>query len=119
MLKALRRDSSVTSPARLPTKRRKWAGSHSSRDGSCHVWPPPLRTTVFCFPSAPVMTAATPVSAFAADVMAELLMVGPTASGRKPRGPELAPVPTPPMLLSPNLLNARAPVREESESLLA
>jgi hypothetical protein len=44
--KALSRDSSVTSPAKLPTKSRKCAGSHSSREGSCHVSPPPERTTV-------------------------------------------------------------------------
>ena len=43
---ALSSDSSVTSPARLPTKRRKWAGSHSRRVLSVQVVPPPERWTV-------------------------------------------------------------------------
>lgn len=41
--------SSVTSCDRLPTKRRKCEGSHSSRDASAHVLPPPERTTVAGF----------------------------------------------------------------------
>ena len=70
------------------------------------------------------MTAATPVSALAAEVMAEVLMAGPVVSGRRPRGPELAPVPTPPSPVvpppSPNLVNERDGAREDaSESLAA
>lgn len=41
----------MTSPARLPTKIRKWVGSHSRSVGSVHDVPPPDRWTVLGTPS--------------------------------------------------------------------
>ena len=83
----------MTSPARLPTKRRKWAGSHSRREESVHVVPPPDRTTVLVFVFASLTTVATPVSPWAALVMAAELILGP--STLPPRGAAFADVAAP------------------------
>ena len=60
------------------------------------------------------------MSAFAAEEMAEEDIVGPAASGRVPRGAELAAVPGPSarlFVLLPKVRGGRE--AEESESLLA
>ena len=103
LAKAFSKDSSVTSPARFPTNSRKCEGSHSSKVGSCHFSPPPVRMTVFCLPSAP---AATPVSLFVAEVIAELVIgVAVPSFPRVPRGVELAnvadPLPSPALKFRP------------------
>lgn len=109
----------MTSPARLPTKSRKCDGSHSRREGSCHCWPPPERTTVFCLPSAPVTTAATPVSVVV-ELIAEAVMgvAVPSVCPRTPKGAVFALVAE--KLPSPVfLLKVRPEVLDELSSLLA
>ena len=77
--------------------------------------------TVFCLPLASVITEATPVSALAADEIADNDMLGPAASARTPRGAELAAVPGPSERVLWLLLRVRETLREveDSESLLA
>ena len=77
--------------------------------------------TVFCLPLASVMTDATPVSALAAEEMADDDMLEHAASARTPRGAELAAVPGPSDRVLVLLLKVRETLREaeDSESLLA
>lgn len=118
----------MTSPARFPTKRRKWAGSHSRREGSDQVVPPPERRTVVGRLEESVMMEATEVSvgaeAWGLESFAPpVLLVGPLAelpSGREPRGAVLALVAAPlPSSPDPPPPNRRFRATEEEELSLS
>ena len=112
----------MTSPARFPTKRRKWAGSHSRRLESDQVVPPPDRRTVVGRLEESVTIEATEGSV-GADAPAEgslfadeLLIV--LLSDREPKGAVLALVAEElPSKFEPMVPKRRLRLAKEEESL--